>query len=73
MEDLEDPEDAELEELPEDELDEPRLLDLPPMPPGWEEVERLVMEPEELEVFGVTVEPTTGLFWNVPLEYVFGL
>lgn len=57
-------------ELDEDEL---MLLDLPPMLPGLEEVDRLVTEPVDEEVFGRTVEPATCLFWKVLLEYVVGV
>lgn len=65
----------ELLEEPDEELDdEPSELDFPPMPPAFEEVERRTMEPvDEVEVFGRTTEPAICLFWNVSLEYVFGL
>lgn len=47
---------------------------MPPMPPDLDDVERRVIVPEEdVEVLGRTLEFTTGLFWNVPLEYVRGL
>ena len=59
-----------LEELLEP--DELMLLDFPPMLPGLEEVERLVTEPVDEDVFGLTVEPATALFWNESLVYVAG-
>lgn len=62
--------DEEPEDVPED---EPSPLDLPPIPPAGDEVERLTIDPvDEVEVFGRTTEPATCLFWNVPLEYVRG-
>lgn len=49
--------------------DDPRPLDLPPIPPGLEDVERRTIDPfVEVEVFGGTTEPVTGLFWKAPLE-----
>ncbi|MEI4908167.1 hypothetical protein Q8G40_29215, partial [Klebsiella pneumoniae] len=42
-------------------------LDLPPMLPDEDDVPLRVIDPVEVDVFGRTVEPTTGLFWNVPL------
>jgi len=54
--------------------DEPSELDFPPMPPAFDEVERRTIEPvDEVEVLGRTTEPDIGLFWNVSLEYDFGL
>jgi hypothetical protein len=51
------------------EPDELNPLELPPMPPDFDDVERRVIVPEDdVEVLGRTLEFTTGLFWNVPLE-----
>lgn len=53
---------------PDLDLLEPRPLEVPLMPPDLEEVFLLVIEPvDEVEVFGFTTEPATGLFWNRPL------
>jgi len=57
--------DLEVDEL---DLPEPSPLEVPPIPPDFEEVFLLVMEPvDEVEVFGFTTEPATGLFWKLPL------
>lgn len=49
--------------------EDPSPLDLPPMPPGLDDVERLTIDPfVEVDVLGGTTEPATGLFWKVPLE-----
>ncbi|MNP72732.1 hypothetical protein D3C76_1693410 [compost metagenome] len=63
------PDDLEPEnELLLEELD-PSPLDLPPIPPAFDEVERLTIDPVvEVDVFGRTTEPATCLFWNVSLE-----
>lgn len=44
-------------------FEEFKPLDVPPIPPAFEEVPLLVIEPvEEVEVLGLTTEPGTFLF-----------
>ncbi|OFW81771.1 MAG: hypothetical protein A2201_05555 [Alicyclobacillus sp. RIFOXYA1_FULL_53_8] len=63
-------------EPPDDLLDEPKPLDLPPMLPFEADVdldEELVEKvPLDFVVFGRMTELTTGLFWNVPELNVLG-
>ncbi len=69
-------------ELPDltDELDlllepdeEPSPLDFPPTPPAEEEPLRVIEPVEDVDVFGLTTDPVTCLFWKLPLLYVGGL